>query len=48
MKINIVKIRSNEIEDIFSYRDDNNEEQIVRFPRTMEMTEEEVEEYLND
>lgn len=48
MALNVTKIRQTEEEDIFSYRDDYNEEKTVRFPRMWGMTEEEVEEYLDD
>lgn len=48
MKDQIVKIRQNEIEDIFSYRDEFNEEHIIKFPRSMKMTIEDVFEWLND
>lgn len=48
MKINVTKVGQNEKEDIFSYRDEFNEEKIIKFPRTMEMTEQEVEEFIND
>ena len=40
-------IRSNEINDIFSFIDKNGSEEIIKFPRTMEMSISDVEEHIN-
>jgi hypothetical protein len=48
MATNVIKLGSNDNEDIFTYRDDYNEEHLVKFPKYMSMTESEVENYLND
>lgn len=47
MKTQIKYIRSNGVNDIFSFIDENGLEDFIKFPRSMEMTESEVEEYLN-
>lgn len=41
-------IRSNEIQDIFSYLDKQGEEQYISFPRTMEMGEQDVKEHIEN
>lgn len=46
--INVQFVRQDEINDIFSYTDENNEVQYTKFPRTMEMSCKEVEDFLND
>lgn len=47
MVVNVIKIQQNEVEDTFTYRDEYNDEKVVRFPRNWEMTEQEVENWLN-
>ena len=46
MKTNVKFLRSNEIEDIFSF-EENGAIDYVKFPRSMEMTKEEVEAHIN-
>jgi len=48
MKTQIKFTRSNEINDIFSFIDDNNEIDYISFPRTMDMSIEDVADYLNN
>jgi hypothetical protein len=45
---NIQFVRSNEVNDIFSYIDENNDLQYINFPRTMGMSTNDVFEHLND
>jgi hypothetical protein len=45
---NIQFVRNNEVNDIFSYLDKNNELQYTYFLRTMRMSIEDVKNYLND
>ena len=47
MKTNIKFIRQSEVRDIFSFLDENAEIDYIDFPRTMEMSLIEVEDYLN-
>jgi hypothetical protein len=47
MKTQITFVRSDEVNDIFSYIDESGEIEYTKFPRTMEMTVTEVEDYLN-
>lgn len=46
MARNVTKVLGTKTEDVFSYRDDYNDEKLIAFPKWMEMTEQEVEEYL--
>lgn len=48
MAKNVTKIGSNNSYDIFTYRDDYNDEQIIEFSKALKMTESEVEYYLNE
>lgn len=45
---NVKFLYQNEINDIFSYIDEDKEVQYTSFPRSMGMTAEEVSQYLND
>ena len=45
---NVQYLRSNEINDIFSYTDKNNETKYISFLRIMRMNVIDVENYLND
>ena len=47
MKTQITFIRSDEVNDIFSYIDENGEVEYTKFPRTMEMSLEDVENFIN-
>ncbi len=47
MKTNIIFLRQNAVNDIFQYTDENGKIDFISFPRTMEMTKEDVEQYLN-
>lgn len=48
MKTNIIFLRQNAVNDIFQYTDENGDIDYISFPRTMEMTKEDVEQYLNE
>jgi len=48
MKTQIKFTRSNEINDIFSFIDENNEIDYISFPRTMDINIEDVINYLNN
>ena len=45
---NVRHIRQDEINDYFGFIDNNGEQDYTHFPRTMEMSEEDVFNYLND
>lgn len=45
---NIEHIRSNGVNDIFKFINDKGEEDLIKFPRTMEMRVDDVSEWLND
>jgi hypothetical protein len=45
--MNVMKIGSEGDEDVFIYRDEYNEERIIRFPCFWRMSEAEVENWLN-
>jgi len=47
MKVDVKYIRSNGINDIFSYHNEDGTLEYIQFPRTMEMNLEEVEEHIN-
>lgn len=47
MKTNIEFVRQNEVNDIFSFLDENGNIDYISFPRTMEMTIEDVNNFLN-
>lgn len=46
MEANVQYLRSNEINDIFSYTNEKNETEYITFPRTMEMSIIDVENYI--
>ncbi len=48
MKTQIEFIRSNEINDIFKFIDENKEIDYISFPRTMDMKIEDIINYLNN
>jgi hypothetical protein len=47
MKVDVKYVRSNELEDIYSYRTEEGKLEYTKFPRTMEMTVREVYDYIN-
>lgn len=49
MKIafNTYKVRTTDSEDIFSYRDEYNEEHLVGLPKFWQLSDKEAEDYLN-
>lgn len=47
MKTNVKYLRSNEIEDIFSFTNEEKETEYIKFPRSMEMNINDVNDHLN-
>jgi hypothetical protein len=47
MNTKVQFIRQDEVNDIFSYIDVNNKLQFTRFPRSMQMSVEDVEDFIN-